>query len=157
MPSLHLSNRQRKSRIDLTEFRYFAEAAMARISQLVDTVALPAVISVAFVSDARIAQIHREFMSVAGPTDVITFHHGEIVISPETAARQAKIFNSTLRRELRLYFVHGLLHLAGWDDSSREGRQKMTATQERIVDEIDSMQAKTVSSAQARAQGPADA
>ena len=141
MPLLHLSNRQRKSRIDLTEFRDFAEAAMARIAQLVDTVALPAEISVAFVSDARIAQIHLEFMSVAGPTDVITFHHGEIVISVETAVRQAKVFNSTLRRELRLYFVHGLLHLAGWDDSSRDGRQKMSTTQERIIDEIDPMQA----------------
>jgi probable rRNA maturation factor len=137
MPSLHLSNRQRKSRIDLTEFRHFAEAAMARIAQLVDRVTLPAEVSVAFVSDARIAQIHREFMSVAGPTDVITFHHGEIVISVETAARQAKIFNSTLRRELRIYFVHGLLHLAGWEDSSREGRQMMSVTQKRIVDQFD--------------------
>jgi probable rRNA maturation factor len=139
MPSLDLSNRQRKSRIDLTEFRQFAERAAARIAELVNPVALPDEISVAFVSDARIARIHREFMSVAGPTDVITFHHGEVVMSIETAARQAKSYNSTLRRELRLYFVHGLLHLAGWDDSSQEGRRIMADTQERIVDEIDSM------------------
>jgi probable rRNA maturation factor len=142
MPSLDLSNRQRKSRVDLTEFRQFAEGALARIAELVNPITLPDEISVAFVSDARIARTHREFMSVPGPTDVITFHHGEIVISVETAARQAKIFNSTLRRELHLYFVHGLLHLAGWDDSSEEGRQKMAATQERIVDEIDSLQTK---------------
>jgi probable rRNA maturation factor len=141
MPSLDLSNRQRKSRVDLNEFCQFAERALARIAELVNPATLPGEISVAFVSDARIARTHREFMSVLGPTDVITFHHGEIVISVETAARQAKIFNSTLRRELHLYFVHGLLHLAGWDDSSEEGRQKMAATQERIVDEIDSLQA----------------
>jgi probable rRNA maturation factor len=141
MPSLDLSNRQRKGRVDLTEFRQFAERALARIAELVNPLRLPDEISVAFVSDARIARTHREFMSVPGPTDVITFHHGEIVISVETAARQAKTFNSTLRRELHLYFVHGLLHLAGWDDSSEEGRQKMAATQERIVDEIDSLQA----------------
>jgi probable rRNA maturation factor len=138
MPSLYLSNHQRKSRIDLIGFRQFAEAALVRIAELVKPVMLPAEISVAFVTDARIARIHREFMSVRGPTDVITFHHGEIVISVETAARQAKTFNSTLCRELRLYFVHGLLHLAGWDDSSKEGRQKMAGTQERVVNEIDS-------------------
>jgi probable rRNA maturation factor len=138
MPSLYLSNRQRKSRIDLTGFRHFAEAAIGRIGELVKPVTLPAEISVAFVTDSQIARIHHEFMSVPGPTDVITFHHGEIVLSVETAARQAKTFNSTLCRELRLYFVHGLLHLAGWDDSSKEGWQKMAGTQERIVNEIDS-------------------
>jgi probable rRNA maturation factor len=136
IPSLHLSNRQRGSRIDLTKFRHFGEAAMVSIMELIKPITLPAEISVAFVTDARIAQIHRRFMSVAGPTDVITFHHGEIVISVETAARQAKTFNSTLCRELRIYFVHGLLHLAGWDDSSDEERQKMAVTQERVVDEI---------------------
>ena len=46
--------------------------------------------SVAIVSDRRIAEIHVDFMGIAGPTDVITFDHGDIVISAETAAQMAR-------------------------------------------------------------------
>ena len=76
---------------------------------MIKPVALPDEIIVVFVSDARIAGIHRDFMSVDGPTDVITFRHGEIIISVETAERQATRFSNSCSRELRLYFVHALL------------------------------------------------
>ena len=42
-------------------------------------------ISFVLVSDARLAALHDEFLGDPAPTDVITFHHGEIVISAETA------------------------------------------------------------------------
>ncbi len=90
MPSLELFNRQRKKRLDLVRFRKFAELAMAKVSEMVTGVTLPDEIIVVFVSDARMTRIHRDFMSVDEPTDVITFQHGEIIISVETAERQAK-------------------------------------------------------------------
>jgi probable rRNA maturation factor len=134
MPSLSLFNRQRKKRIDLLEFRTFAEAALAKVGKLKTAVILPEEINVIFVSDARIAAIHRQYMSVDGPTDVITFGHGEIVISVETAERQAKTFASSFEHELRLYCVHGLLHLAGFDDLTNAGFRRMAKMQERIVE-----------------------
>jgi probable rRNA maturation factor len=134
---LELSNRQRKKRVDLTEFRAFAKEAIARVADFVKPATLPEEVSVAFVTDRRIAEIHRDFMSVDGPTDVITFQHGEIVISVETAERQAAKFSTSFVRELRLYFVHGLLHLAGWDDSTSDEFTKMTEDQSRIVDEAE--------------------
>jgi probable rRNA maturation factor len=137
MPSLELSNRQRKKRVDLVTFRTFAELAMAKVAELVKSVPLPEDIHVVFVSDARIAEIHRNFLSVDGPTDVITFRHGEIVISVETAERQATRFSTSLRRELQLYFVHGLLHLAGLDDLTEDGFEKMSKTQQKIVEEVE--------------------
>ena len=137
MPSLELFNRQRQKRVDLHEFRAFAEPALAKVTELRTPATLPEEINVIFVSDARIAGIHREFLSVDGPTDVITFRHGEIVISVETAERQAKKFSTSFRRELRVYFVHGLLHLAGWDDLTDAGFEDMAETQEQIVDEIE--------------------
>ena len=133
MPSIALFNRQRKKRINLLEYRAFVEAAIVQVTKLKTPAALPEEINVIFVSDARIAAIHRQYMSVEGPTDVITFGHGEIVISVETAERQAKTFASSFDHELRLYCVHGLLHLAGFDDLTNNGFKRMAELQERIV------------------------
>ncbi len=72
-------------------------------------------------------------MQIAGPTDVITFQHGEIFISVETAQRQAESFATSLEHELRLYLVHGLLHLHGFDDRDPDARRRMHSTQEKIV------------------------
>jgi probable rRNA maturation factor len=137
MPSLELFNRQRKKPVDLVRFRAFAEPAVEKVRQLVRPSTLPEEISAVFVSDARIAGIHRDFMSLDGPTDVITFRHGEIVISVETAERQAKSFSTSFSRELHLYFVHGLLHLAGLDDWTNDGFDKMSHAQEQIVEEVE--------------------
>lgn len=137
IPLLELSNRQRKRRVDLVEFRAFAEAAIPKVGDFVKPATLPDELSVAFVTDKRIAEIHREFMSIDEPTDVITFQHGEIVMSVETAARQADKFSTSFARELKLYFVHGLLHLAGWDDLTSDGFDTMAGVQERIVCEVE--------------------
>jgi probable rRNA maturation factor len=136
MPGLELFNRQRKMRVDLVGFRAFAEPALAKVRMLATPMMLPEEINVVFVSDARISGIHRDFMSMEGPTDVITFRHGEIIISVETAERQAQEFSTSFSHELALYFVHGLLHLAGWDDLTDESCKKMDDSQERIVKEV---------------------
>jgi probable rRNA maturation factor len=145
MPSLELVNRQRKKRLDLAKLRAFAKPAIEKVSELVRAATLPEEIVVVFVSDARMARIHREFLALDGPTDVITFRHGEIIISVETAERQAKKFSTSFIRELRLYFVHGLLHLAGLDDLTEEGFKKMAAAQEQIVREIEESVSASVS------------
>ncbi len=87
------------------------------------------------VTDETIAQVHEEFMQVPGATDVITFHHGEVVISVETAATQAVDFARTTADEVALYVIHGLLHLAGYDDKTPEAFGSMAILQERILQE----------------------
>ena len=94
---------------------------------------LLATLEVALVDDETSDRVHRDFMNIEGPTDVITFHHGEIVIGAEVAARQAAEYNEPLAREILRYFVHGLLHLAGHEDSTAEERAAMEAAQETIV------------------------
>ena len=93
-------------------------------------------IHVMLVSDRRMAALHRRFLNQSGPTDVITFEHGEIFISTETARRQARQFGNSLTRELQLYVVHGLLHLHGFDDRSEHERRRMKATQEKILSQL---------------------
>jgi probable rRNA maturation factor len=90
-------------------------------------------VNVILVSDRRIAGIHAQFMNEPGPTDVITFQHGEVFISTETAKRQAREFRTTLEHELRLYIAHGLLHLHGYDDKTAAGAAEMKRLQENLV------------------------
>ena len=90
-------------------------------------------IEVALVDDAMIDQVHRDFMNIKGATDVITFHHGEIVIGVETAMRNAVEYDEPVAREIFRYFVHGLLHLAGHDDQADTARARMETAQEVIV------------------------
>ncbi len=93
-------------------------------------------IEVTFVDDDEIARVHERFMAIPGATDVITFEHGEIVISTETAARQAAEYGHPLHRELTLYIIHGLLHLNGHEDTTPEGAAHMRLAQESILTSI---------------------
>lgn len=92
-----------------------------------------ATLEVALVDDATSDQVHRDFMKIEGPTDVITFHHGEIVIGAEVAYRQAEEYGEPLAREILRYLVHGLLHLAGQEDAEANERERMESAQEKIV------------------------
>jgi probable rRNA maturation factor len=91
------------------------------------------VIEVSVVSDEAIAGVHGDFMDDPTPTDVITFHHGEILVSRDTALRRAGEFGHPVLRELLLYVIHGLLHLNGHDDHEEGARAEMHRLQEAIL------------------------
>ena len=134
---IRILNRQRRLAVNLAGLQKFAESALSECLKLRPrkSAVLKALteIHVVLVSDKRIAGIHREFMNEPGPTDVITFQHGEIVISIDTAKRQARQFGTTIEHELRLYLVHGLLHLHGFDDKTAAGAVEMKRVQEWVV------------------------
>ena len=136
-PRISVRNLQRKIAINVTELQNFAVKALRRCLQLrkrkpTDLDKLHGVL-VCLISDRRMAQLHRKFMHRTGPTDVLTFQHGEIFISVETAKRHARAFGKSPASELRLYIVHGLLHLHGFDHQTRIGAQKMHEMQEKIL------------------------
>jgi probable rRNA maturation factor len=133
MFSVRLLNRQRKKRINLQKLQRFAAQALSELAVQRQPGKPPDEINIVFVSDARIARLHRKYMSIDGPTDVITFHHGDIFIGVETAAKQAKEFRTSFEYELELYIAHGLLHLCGFEDASQAGRRKMQREQERLL------------------------
>lgn len=87
-------------------------------------------VEVSLVSDEAIARVHGEFLADPEPTDVITFHHGEILVSVETAAAAAPEAGTSLREEVLLYMVHGLLHLMGHRDAADPERARMHRLQE---------------------------
>ncbi len=94
---------------------------------------LLATLEVALVDDETSDRVHRDFMDIEGPTDVITFHHGEIVIGTQVAERQATEYTEPLAREILRYLVHGMLHLAGHEDGDPDARKTMESAQETIV------------------------
>ncbi|MEO7166599.1 MAG: rRNA maturation RNase YbeY [Spartobacteria bacterium] len=134
LPSVRVHNRQRKLVLDRAALERFAQRALPFCMRQEGTglTTLPE-IDVLLISDHRMAELHQRFMQIPGPTDVITFQHGEIFISAETAQRQADEYGATLEQELRLYLVHGLLHLHGFDDREPGARGRMGSTQEKIV------------------------
>jgi probable rRNA maturation factor len=136
-PQISVRNLQRNIRVNIVDLESFARKAVklcltlprkkqTELEQLLE-------VSILIVSDRKIAELHRKFMSESGPTDVITFQHGEIFISADMAGRNAKRFGNSLARELRLYIVHGLLHLHGFDDRDLESARKMETVQRKIL------------------------
>jgi probable rRNA maturation factor len=139
VPKVVVSNRQRAVVIDLRSLQDFAERALERClrcpTRRAKNLTRQRAIHVVLISDRRMSQIHRRFLGIGGPTDVITFQHGEIFISVQTAQRQAREFNSSLKREIQLYLVHGLLHLHGYDDQTPASKRLIAATQKRVLRE----------------------
>ena len=140
MPQITVRNLQRKVPVDVVDLEKFARKAAELCLRLprkkkTELVQLPE-ISVLIVSDRKIASLHRQFLNESGPTDVITFQHGEIFISAESGRRNARRFGNALARELRLYVVHGLLHLHGFEDSDSASARTMEVTQRKILREV---------------------
>ena len=98
-------------------------------------------ISVAIVDDPTIHELNRRYLSHDWPTDVLSFVleqtseelEGEIVVSADTAFRQAFDYGWTPADELLLYVVHGMLHLVGFDDQSPADAQKMRLAETRYL------------------------
>lgn len=93
---------------------------------------LPAV-EISILGARAMAKVHRDFLGIPGPTDVITFPYGEILVCAPIAAERAKEFGHDTTTELALYAIHGLLHLSGLNDTTPAKFQRMTATQEKIL------------------------
>lgn len=91
---------------------------------------------VALVDDETIAELHERYLGVPEPTDVLSFPHGEIVVSGDTARREAAARGIPPLHELVLYVVHGALHLAGHDDRTPAARRRMRAAERRVLAEL---------------------
>lgn len=102
-------------------------------------------VAVVLAGDERLQTLHRDFMGLDSPTDVITFplgdeagsadadRGGDIAVSVERAASQAGAFGQTAGEEVLFLVVHGLLHLCGWVDASDTDRDRMLERQSELI------------------------
>jgi probable rRNA maturation factor len=113
--------------------RFLAEAQAA--------VRLKGEVTVLLTTDAAIRKLNREFRHKDKATDVLSFPAeglgaeeiaGDLAISAPTALRQAVELNHALSTELKVLILHGLLHLAGYDHETDEGKM---ARRERLLRE----------------------
>ncbi|HIF33576.1 MAG TPA: rRNA maturation RNase YbeY [Planctomycetes bacterium] len=110
-------------------------------------------LSIAIVSDATIQQANRQYLDHDYPTDVLSFRldeyaesssshapspseqtlEGEVLVSWDTACRQAALFDWAPSSECLLYVVHGTLHLIGHDDRDEHDRQEMRKAERAVL------------------------
>ena len=111
-------------------------------------------VDITIVTDEEIHVLNRDYRNVDRATDVLSFAldedggepelvggpevHllGDIIISAETAMRQAEEFGHGLEREIVYLAVHGLLHLLGYDHMQEEDKVVMRAKEEEALREI---------------------
>lgn len=140
LPPVEVADRQSRLPIDPGEVIGLVRYALAAEGAC-------GAVEVAFVDDAMISELHERFLGVPGPTDVITFPHeddlpgdegfaslGEIVVSTDTASKQAPDYGSDPVEEAYLYVVHGVLHLLGWDDGEEDAAERMAVRQREILE-----------------------
>ena len=102
-----------------------------------------------FTDDAGIAELNSQWRQKSGPTDVLSFaalddtpdwlegaavELGDIIVSLDTAHRQAADHDHSLRYELHWLISHGLLHLLGWDHPDERSLSAMLTLQEHLLD-----------------------
>ena len=125
---IEIINRQRKRKINAKQWREFGNEALRAIG------AKDRDATIVFISDAAIRKLNRQFRGKDYATDVLSFpaeaesfeteaetNLGEVVISLDRAAAQAKENGLTLTNEIQQLMLHGLLHLRGYDHETDEG------------------------------------
>ncbi len=135
---ISVTNCQRGVAADLRAMRQFAQRALAACLSEPSGPTASVLrgleeVAVVLVSDRVSAKLHRRFLHEPGPTDVITFAHGEIVIGCGVARAQASEHGQSLTHELCRYLVHGLLHLHGYEDGEPNAAAQMWRVQERLL------------------------
>jgi len=121
-------NRQRRHQVSVSRLRQFVNLLSRRLH--VDSHSF----AIVLVSDQAIRRMNRDFRNQDKPTDVLSFPTGpedpphldnpglgDMIISVETARRQAFARHHSLQRELCVLVIHGLLHLLGYDHEVDRG------------------------------------
>ena len=118
---IEVVNRQRRVKIDTNAWAEFGAKALEAIGNSESSA------TIAFVSDKSIRKINQQFRGVDKATDVLSFpadepnNLGDVAVSVETAARQAKENQLSFDNEIAQLILHGLLHLSGYDHETDNG------------------------------------
>lgn len=101
-------------------------------------------LSVCFMDNQSLANLHHQYCGDSSNTDVITFQGdptmdfaGELCISLEMAIEQAKVRNLKMLDEVKLYFIHGCLHLSGMNDTTDQQVKEMRIAEQKCIKYLD--------------------
>ena len=140
---IYYSNQVRKSGVDGRALKRVTKSLLVAVDEE------DASISITLVNDVAIRKLNREHRGKDAATDVLSFplaeddHFegaermiGDVVISLDTAARQAAEYDAPLHRELERLLIHGILHVLGHDHMEPVERQRMETEERRLATAI---------------------
>ena len=147
---VEITNRQKLKRINLKNLN----RQLKKVSSLLNLSSLE--VSLVFCDNKFIKTLNRKYFKKSSATDVISFglddNLGEVVVSVEEAVNAVNVGAApcgrprnkgqaqgpipTWQDEVLLYCIHGILHLAGYDDKTKKQRQRMERKQEEILRKI---------------------
>ncbi len=93
-------------------------------------------LSVALACDRRIKALNKKYRKKDRITDVLAFDYGEIIICLPQAKRQAKELGHSIKKELSILLIHGLLHLTGYNDETKQEYDIMKREGDNILNKI---------------------
>lgn len=131
---VRLSNRQSEAAVRVRPLLRRLESALPLLPRPLPA-GLPE-IEFVLVDRATMARVHGAFLGDPTETDVITFPYGEIIVCPAVAKDRAAEFGHGLEQEVLLYCLHGLLHLAGYDDTRPALAREMGVAQEKLLKRV---------------------
>ena len=138
MRPVAVGNRQRRVRVSTPRLRATAEAALRALGRA------DLHVDVTVVDDPAIRRLNTRYLRRRTTTDVLAFDleapgpsrlMGEVIVCADTAKRQARRVGVSVALELDLLVVHGLLHLAGWDDHEPQEARLMHEREREILAE----------------------
>jgi probable rRNA maturation factor len=140
---IHYRNDVRRSGVDRRALVATARRLLAEVGEG------DSALSLSLVGDDAIRSLNREYRGRDAATDVLTFPLdgaadpavverllGDVVISVETARRQAAAYDAPVQREIYRLLIHGLLHLKGYDHEAVAERRRMRRQERRLADAI---------------------
>lgn len=141
---VYLTNATRRTGLDFAAVERTVRELLAALDERDSS------ISVSFVRDPAIRELNRTYRGADKPTDVLSFPLveagdayagaerllGDVVISVDTARRQAADYDAPLDREVQRLLIHGVLHLLGHDHVQADERVRMEAEERRLADRI---------------------
>lgn len=130
-------NLQRDRPLDAGQVRALAAAALAGLGCTGE-------VAFHFIPARRMARLNWHYLRHEGSTDILTFDHGsrpghllgECFISVADAVEQAREFGTDWEQEVVRYVIHGLLHLAGYDDREPAARRRMKRVEDRLTRQL---------------------
>jgi len=145
------SNRAAELKIIIRDIRNKIRVNNQKIKYLVlkiisDEGLIPAgEVNISFITDFMIKKLNSRFHRRTFSTDVLAFDlslgnkdelTADIYISVDTAVKNSRIFRTEPRTELYLYVIHGMLHIAGYDDHSLRDTKIMRSKEEFYLTQI---------------------
>jgi len=90
-------------------------------------------LSLAVISQVEIKRINQLYRGQAEPATVLSFDYGEIVLCPSYIKKKFGVSGPALRDKMVVLFIHGLVHLGGWDHQNDARAKAMSAMEEKIL------------------------